>query len=109
MTLALASRPATGARMGVDEHLVSREERKLKIERTTTLNGALEQVTTLAEWIKAGGPGPVDGREYKMDDEVSLEIEFEVKDNSPELEFEIKWRRAAEGQPSGEEQHNSWD
>src|SRR5207302_3792140 len=66
----------------------------MKIKRELPLGEALDEIASVAQGLKASGDAvEVDGRRFKLDDRVTLEIEFEAKDGKTELEFEVKWRR----------------
>ena len=65
----------------------------MKIKRKLTLGQALDEVAKVAQAIKASGNAVVDGKEYRLEDEVELEIEFEAGEKKAELEFEIKWKQ----------------
>ena len=65
----------------------------MKIKKKTTLAEALDEVAKIALAVKSSGVVIVDGHEFRPENEVHLEIEFEVGKSGAELEFEIKWKR----------------
>ena len=64
----------------------------MKIERETTLNQAVEAVTTLLAQMRDSRI-TVGDRQVGMNDPVTLEFEIESSSDEMELEFQIKWRR----------------
>jgi amphi-Trp domain-containing protein len=64
----------------------------MKLQRSMTLGEALDEVASVARRLRESETVSVDGHEFKLDDRVTLEIEFEREDGEIELEFEIKWR-----------------
>ena len=74
----------------------------MKIERETTLNEAVQAISTLVEQLR-GSRISVGDRQVSLDERVTLEVEIESKDDEFEVEFEIKWRAQREsGEGSGE-------
>jgi hypothetical protein len=77
----------------------------MKTKREMTLAQALEEIDSATQEIKSRGAAVVDGREYNLDEPVTLEIESEAKKKKAELEFEIKFKpgampEAKEAEPS---------
>lgn len=77
----------------------------MKIRRTTKLGSALDEIASAVQSLKSGAteiegiPLEINGSSVGIEDDVELEIEFEVDAGRAELEFEIKWPaspRAAE-------------
>ena len=64
---------------------------KTKTKREMPLSDALEEIATIARESMGEGSARVDGKEIKLGDPVTLEIETESGKKGGELEFEIKW------------------
>lgn len=64
----------------------------MKTKRKMTLAQALAEIDSVSQEIRARGTAVVDGREFKLDEPVTLEIESEAGKKKAELEFEIKFK-----------------
>jgi hypothetical protein len=64
---------------------------KTKTKREMPLSDALEEIATIARESMGEGSARVDGKEIKLGDPVTLEIESESGKKGGELEIEIKW------------------
>jgi hypothetical protein len=63
----------------------------MKTKREMPLADALDEIAMVVEGLKENGSAKLDGRELKLDEPVTLEIESEAGKKKAELEFEIKW------------------
>lgn len=70
----------------------------MKTKREMTLAQALEEIDSATQEIKSRGAAVVDGREFNLDEPVTLEIESEAGKKKAELEFEIKFTPAGQSE-----------